>query len=257
MQTVARIVDILRAVASAPNGLTLSEVARAAGLPPATSHRLLAALQDSSLVERDEASKRWRTGVGVMVIAASVTPTIGFAALAEPAIAALRDRWQECFYLSVLSDSEVVCVHSAGTTEPHRVKVHVPLGRRFPLHSSAAAKAILSQLPTNQALELLRRQPLTRFTEHTIVDVDEIAADLRFARGLEHAICDQEMELGVNAMAVAVPGPPGEPPRSLGVIGPRERIRTHTERGLLEDLFTTAHDIALRSGGGVLRSLSD
>jgi IclR family acetate operon transcriptional repressor len=255
MQSVTRIVQIMRGLAEAPDGLTLSEVARGTKLPPATAHRLLGALHESSLVERDEVSKRWRTGDGVALIAASLTPTVGFA---DSAIGRLRDRWQECFYLSALSDGEVVCVHSTATSESHRVKVHVPLGRRFPLHSSAAAKAILAHLPTSQALELLRRQPLTRFTEHTIVDVDEVAADLRFARTLEHAICDQEMELGVNAMAVAIPGPPGEPHRSLGVIGPRERILADTRHGLLEDLLETAHEIAPRlGGGGVLRPYAD
>jgi len=240
MQTIDRIVTIMYSVAESPDGLTLSEVARVTGLPPATAHRLLAALQKRSLVERDEPSKRWRAGLGILRMAASMIPSVGFSALADPVLAELRDRWQECFYLSVLADGEVVCVRSVATTAPHRMSVHVPVGRRFPLH------AILSYLPLPETRQLLSAREPECFTRQTIVDVEELLADLTYVRAAGYAVCDQEMELGVTALAVAIGGPPGEPPRSLGVIGPRERIRADMLTGLLTDIV----DGGARLSGG-------
>jgi DNA-binding IclR family transcriptional regulator len=246
MQTIDRIVTIMHSVAESRDGLTLTEVARVTGLPPATAHRLLSALQKRALVERDERSKRWRAGLGILRMAASMIPSVGFSALADPLLTELRDRWQECFYLSVLADGEVVCVRSVATIAPHRMSVHVPVGRRFPLHASAAAKAILSDLPLSETRQLLTARDAEPFTQHTIVDVDELLADLTYVRAAGYAVCDQEMELGVTALAVAIGGPPGEAPRSLGVIGPRERIRAYMLTGLLTDIV----DAGSRLSGG-------
>ncbi|MBJ7331512.1 MAG: helix-turn-helix domain-containing protein [Solirubrobacteraceae bacterium] len=64
MQTVDRVVNILHAVSSAADGLTLTEVAREVGLAPATTHRLLTSLSAAGMVERRD-SRRWYGGAGL------------------------------------------------------------------------------------------------------------------------------------------------------------------------------------------------
>jgi IclR family acetate operon transcriptional repressor len=243
VQTIDRIVNIMESVAAAPSGLTLSQLARATSLAPATCHRLLTALGDADFVERDDATKLWRPGIGLVRIAASVSPSPGFGPLVDPVLAELRDRWQECFFLAVLIDGQVVCVRSIETSEPHRVKVTVPLGRRLALHASAAATAILSRLDDAEARALLETAPRERFTRRTRTGVEDVMADFEATRGRGFASCEEEMELGVVAYAATIDGPPGEPPRSLGVIGPRERLRARQREGLLDDLMTAAEGL--------------
>jgi IclR family transcriptional regulator, acetate operon repressor len=251
VQTVDRLVTILQRISADPRGLTLSELAREAELPPATCHRLLGSLSASGMVERDGGTKRWRPGVGLVRIAAAVSPSAGFGALVDPVLVELRDHWQECFYFSNLTDGQVVCVRSVETTEPHRISVSVPLGRRMALHASAAAKAILASLTEDESRRLLQGAAWEHFTRYTLMTVDELLADLAATRSRGFAVCDQEMELGVAAYAAAIAGPPGEAPRSLGVIGHRERLGSRLRNGLLDALLSAAEDLSAATGADI------
>jgi IclR family transcriptional regulator, acetate operon repressor len=244
VQTIERVVLILERVAEAPGGLTLSQLSSATGLAPATCHRLLKALDASGLVARDATTRRWRPGLGLVRIASSVSPSSGFGALAEPTLFALRDRWQECFYLANITDSEVVCVRTVETTDPNRMSVRVPLGRRMPLHAAASAKVILAHLTEDEARILLEAAGCPPITRFTLSSVAAVLADLKKVHDRGYAICDQEMELGVAAYATVISAPPGESPRSLCVIGPRERLRARAREGMIDALMVAAVDLS-------------
>lgn len=244
MKTINRIVLIMERVAESPQGLTLSQLSSTTGLAPATCHRLLTALGESRLLDRDVTTKRWRPGLGLVRIANSVSPTSGFGPLVDPVLADLRDRWQECFYLANLTDSQVVCVRTIETTDPHRISVRVPLGRRMPLHAAASAKAILADLRPEAATALLDAagcEPITRFS---LTSTQAVLDDLETVRDRGYAVCDQEMEPGVAAYAAVIAAPPGEAPRSLCVIGPRERLRARAREGMIDGLLAAAIDLS-------------
>lgn len=245
MQTIDRIVTVMRAVAAEPDGQTLSEVGRRAGLAPATCHRLLHGLAANDMVEKDACTRRWRMGLGMAQLARSVAPVPGFVQSADPVMSHLRDQWRECFFLTALVDGEVVCVRSA--TPPARdptTAVTVALGRRLPLHAAATAKAILAMLDFEQAASLLETAPRQRFTRWTNTRTPRIKNELALVSQIGYATCDQEMEEGVLAFAVAAKGPPGEPPRGLGVIGHGHRLREHEKNGLIDDLRSAIDSFA-------------
>jgi IclR family acetate operon transcriptional repressor len=231
--------------------VTLSELARDASLAPATCHRLLAALADTGMVERDDRTKRWRPSVGLVRIAAAVSPSAGFGSLVDPVLEELRDRWGACFYASNITDGEVVCVRSVQATDGAGDGVGVPLGRRMSLHASAAAKAILAHVPQDEARRLLEGLPLEPFTRHTLVTVDDVLADLAETRARGFATCDQEMQLGVAAYAATIAAPPGESPRSLGVVGGRDALRAQLRGGLLDALLSAAEELSAATGADV------
>ena len=59
VQSLGRAIDILNAVANAPDGITLSGIARQVGLPPSTVHRLLTTLQEKRLTRFDMKVSQW------------------------------------------------------------------------------------------------------------------------------------------------------------------------------------------------------
>lgn len=245
MQTVDRVVRIMQRLGDQPRGATLSELSRSVDLAPATCHRLLNALAAGELVERDAATRRWHPGAGLARIAASVSPAPGFAVRATPTLLALRDRWQMCFFLCVLIDGQVICVRTAEPDAPNRMGVYVPLGRRMALHASASAKAILCDLQPEAARALLEADaPLEEFTRFTCTEIEEVETQLQEAHRRRYAACDEEIELGVSTFAAVIDAPPGESPRSLGVIAPRAQLRAAARDGLLTALTDAADDLS-------------
>lgn len=249
MQTIDRSVAVMEQVASSPNGMTLSELARATGLASATCHRLLAALAKSGLVEREEATKSWRPGVTLVRIAAAVVPGDRLGAAVDNALSALRDRWQEFFYLAVLSDDSVICARSIQTSDPYRVLLSLPIGRRVVMHAAASSRAILAELPEKEARRLLGTERRTRFTTDTTTTIPALLEDLAQTHDRGYAACEEEIEYGISEYAVAIAGLPGEPPRSLTVVGPTQRLRRLVNDGMIEDLRRRGREISDATGG--------
>jgi len=250
--TVDKALAILSAVAASSNGLTLSAIARSAGLSPATCHRLLRTLMRRQFVARD-GSGQYRHGIGLLKLAAAVTSSSVLGEPTEAILRSLRDRWQECFYLSVLVDDAVVCLRSVATTDPNRMGVYVPLGRRFPPHAAAAAKVILAFGRDGLAQRLLAKEDLVAFTRFTHTAEEEIHNELEATRERGYAICDQEMEIGVIAFAVPVAVADGDVVWSLGVIGPRERLLAALEEGLIGEMVASAGLLGSATASGLAR----
>jgi DNA-binding IclR family transcriptional regulator len=239
LQAVTRIVSVLTAVTRAADGATLSEIARDTGLSPATCYRILNALVAADLLGRDSATKRFHIGLGLVRLVASPSPVGLVERSAEAALEALRDRWQECFFVCALVDDEIVCLKSAQTSHPNRMGVTVPVGRRLPA-PSASAKAILAARSPAEQKTLLRSTGLQQYTPFTKTSVRVVLADLSSVKTRGYAICDQEMEIGAMALAVPITDSTGLVTRSLGVVGPRERLQAETHEGLLEEMRTSA-----------------
>src|SRR5579871_4682902 len=105
-------------LSSVPDGLTLTELSEATGLPPGSCHRLLSALDEVRLVGRDETSLRWKPGLGLLRIASGIYSRSGTGNVTR-VLEALRDEWQECFFLAALSQDEVICIQSIATSDLH------------------------------------------------------------------------------------------------------------------------------------------
>ncbi|MCW3014417.1 MAG: hypothetical protein JWO02_1509 [Solirubrobacterales bacterium] len=235
MQVLNRLVAIVEAATAQDDGIGLADAARATGLAPATTHRLLSALQEAHLLERGLDDRRYRPGVALLRLAASLRH--GERSAADVALLALRDRWQQCFYLTELIDDDIVSVQSVITTDPHRMSVSVPVGRRMGPHASASGKATLAALPLAERWPILDAcGGLYPLTEHTLKRQADLDRDLATVADCGYAVCDQETELGVAAVAVAF-RPEDGTCRSLGAIGPRERILEALDQGLAEDLI--------------------
>lgn len=251
MQIISRALSVLEEVARRPHGGGLVEIANATELPAATCHRLLAALQEDELVDRDPASRRYRPGQALARLAAMVSST-GYGATIEAGMAALRDRWQECFFLAAMIDDAIVSVRSMQTVDPNRMSVSVPLGRRMSPHAAASGKAILAYLPEDQAERVLgAADGLASLTENTITDPEEFQRELDRVREEGYGICDEEAEAGAGAFAVPIVLADGSVHSSLAVIGPRNRLFALRDQGLLDDMKNTARVFAsLEEGSG-------
>jgi IclR family transcriptional regulator, acetate operon repressor len=73
-------------------------------------------------------------------------------------------------------------------------------------HSTGVGKAMLAGLPGPEVRALATRTGLVPVTEHTVTGVDELLERLDAVRVRGFALDEEEQELGVRCVAVAVPG---------------------------------------------------
>ena len=150
--------------------MTLSDLARDAGLPPATLHRLAATLVDLGYL-RQEASRRY--ALGAAAVTAGRPLLGGLSATALPHLAHLVDEIGETANLAVLDGDQVAYV--AQVPGRHSMRMFTEVGRRVQPHCTAVGKALLAATRTDEEVRaLLARTGLPRHTPHTVADAEEL-----------------------------------------------------------------------------------
>ena len=113
------------------------------------------------------------------------------------------------------------------------------VGRYFYMHNSASGKAMLAEFDEDRREAILDRWGLPRETENTIVDREELDAELARTRERGYAVNDQEALEGLRSVAVPVNDSDGRVFGSLDVSGPPYRLPSDGE---LADLLQDAVD---------------
>jgi DNA-binding IclR family transcriptional regulator len=133
-------VVLLGAVAAGRS--SLGELVAATGLPRATAHRLLVALEAHRLVRRDDG--RFVPGFGLLTLGTAAARAVPLASAARPALEWLRDETGESAQLYVREGEQRICVASLDASK--ELRTIVPVGAALPLDRGSAGK-ILSDRP--------------------------------------------------------------------------------------------------------------
>jgi len=224
---VDRAVRVLRTLAERGER-SLSELSRELGVSKSTLSALLATLEQHALVERDEASRRFRLGPGIAKLAmAAAAAHVDVREAARPQLELLAELSGETAILHIPSGDGTVI---AERVEPmHQLKVVAPLGHRLPAFAGSVAKMLLATLPEERAEAIVHARPLPVFTPRSIVDPDAYLDDVVRARKRGYAVENEEYLVGVRAVSAPVLGRDGEAIGTLSIVGVGARIVGRTK----------------------------
>jgi DNA-binding IclR family transcriptional regulator len=237
-KSLARAVDLLRAVATRPQGSSASELARATGLPRSTVTRTLATLADAGLVEH---AGEWVLGYELVRLARTADPYRGLVDAARGVLTRLRDDTDESALLAVARvppEIEIVL-----QLDPARhVGVASWVGVDVPLHASAAGKVALAELEPEELRAWLLRHPPVPFTQSTVSDAHALLAELERVRRRGWAEIVDELEDGLSSLAIPVRGVDSLV-AIVGISGPTFRLGRTRRRELLPRLQSAAMEV--------------
>ena len=177
---------------------SLTEIARLAGLPVSTAHRLAVELASRDLLERDE-DGHYHVGLPLREIG---TSEWGAPTLAERASCVLDDlsaAIDRPARLGVLSGNEVRYVEK----RPHYPVTSFDIDATLPAHATALGKVLLAFSPTRITDGLLAKG-LTQFTRYTIVAPEKFRHNLSTIRQARVAVSSGELEVGNHCVAMPV-----------------------------------------------------
>ncbi|GGM78671.1 IclR family transcriptional regulator [Dactylosporangium sucinum] len=240
---VSRTMALLGAFDAAHPRLTLTELARRAGLPLATAHRLVGELAKSGALARTDdgdyvvGRRLWDIGLlapvqtDVREVAAPFLQDLYAATLATVHLA-VRDG-TEVLYLDRLSGKRSVPVVSR-------------VGSRLPLHATGVGKVLLAYAPEEVRRVVL--SSLTRVTPYTITQPARLRTQLTAVLADGYATTVEEMTLGACSVAVPIRRNETDVVAALGIVVPS--LRRDKQR-LVSALNVAAHGI-----GRTLNSLA-
>jgi DNA-binding IclR family transcriptional regulator len=244
-QAVLRAISLLKAFPPDRPERDIDELASEAGLSRSTTHRLLAALESEGLVMRSPGSARYRLGPETVVLGARALRAVSLRETVHAELEALAEETAETATLEVLSQGRMLILDEV--LGAYLVGASPSLGTSWALHATSTGKALLAELPKAKTFALLA-EPLTRFTERTIVTLDDLEKELSRVRDDGFATVSGELEEGYAAAGAVIRVPMNEPYASLSVGGPSARLQTSALRELGALVKARADDVSRRLG---------
>ncbi|TQS46535.1 IclR family transcriptional regulator [Cryptosporangium phraense] len=200
----SKALGILAAFSADAPRLTLSEIARRAGLPLTTAHRLVGELAEWGALERDETG-RYRIGLRLWEVASLAPRSLGLRERAMPFLEDLYEVTHENVQLAVRDGHEAVYVERISGRQAIGVVSRV--GGRLPLHATGVGQVLLAY-STPELQDRVLEQPLKAFTKYTLTDPKRLRQVLAEVRRAGIAVCDRMVDPDSLSVAAPVFGPP-------------------------------------------------
>lgn len=245
IQSVDRALQILDILARR-GGAGVSELAEEMGIHKSTAFRLLSALETRGMVQQSSSRGKYQVGVGVLRLASSMSRRMSIVQQARPTLERLADELAETVNLAVRRSKYAVNIDQAMGPSP--LATHDWIGNLTPLHATASGKILIAYLRVEERDLLLGPGPLPRHTAATLVARDALEEELQQVRATGLARTHGELEVGLNAVAVAVRDYRDEVVGSISVSGPALRFEPTGSAGLAATVLTASDEVSARLG---------
>lgn len=213
--------QVLQLYTPARKELGVIEAARLLGRPKSTVSRLMGAMEEAGFLDRAE-SGRYRVSMQMTAVGEMAKQATSLQRMARPVLESLAAATGETSNLVILTDGAGVNVEAVESPRP---VMHMGMvGRRFPLHASAACKAILAWKSDEEICGLLRL-PLEPCTPATITGLEVLMAELAGVRARGYATNWVELEDDLVAVGAPVRDHRGEVVAAISISAPISRMR--------------------------------
>lgn len=197
LRSVSRALDVLDTLGGASQGMGVGEVAEAVGISRSTAFTLLQTLMARGFVadQRIGSSRLYRLGLSLVHLGDHALQELGITQVTTPVLQELTNATKLTSRLAILDDGCAVIIGRVDAPGPFRMIAS--LGRRELPHSSALGKALLSSLPDNEIVALVKRLGMPPRTDYTLTRPDALLRDLREVRARGYALDNEEDSAGV------------------------------------------------------------
>jgi DNA-binding IclR family transcriptional regulator len=246
--TVARVVDLMRALAEAGRDVGVSELARRLDLPVSTVHRLLKLLIEQGMAEKARDRRRYRAGLELFRVGALVANQRHQAEVIEPVLQRIGEECGEaCFYCLYLpAPRKVMAVSRVDGPLPLHYTYH--LFQPMSLMWGATGRSILAFLPEAELTELMGKPEPSPANGAPLPPASRLRAELAEIRDRGYAITQGQKFNDAVGMAAPVFADGCTPVSSLCVTVPKYRFQWKMESKIAPILVREAAKLSERFG---------
>jgi IclR family acetate operon transcriptional repressor len=226
--------------------LGVTEIASRVGLHKSTVSRILSTLEQEDLVERDETSRRFKLGLGLIAVAGPLLAELDERRVAYPVLRELTERTQETSALLTWTGSSSVCVEQIPS--PQQVKHTSPLGTRYSTALSASVQVFLAAEGPERVRALLA-SGVIEYPSATPVRIDEFLERLKTVASEGCATNYGETSVDEVGVAAPVHDHRGSVVAAVMLAAPRYRVSAEHLQLLAEACTAAAAQVTSRMGG--------
>jgi IclR family transcriptional regulator, pca regulon regulatory protein len=235
--------QVLHAFDGPQRYMTLADIARAAALDRSATQRLVYTLETLGYLKRIEGTRNYGLTAKVLQFSHSYLKANDLIDRASPHLLDISRNLGETCNLHELDGHEVVFV--ARFPGRHLINVDIVIGSRLPTFFTASGTAILSALPEQERLDILKRTSLERLTPFTVTDPKALLERVRVAAQRGYAVIMNETVMGDISVAAPIMDEHGRAVAAINISVPTTRwTPERAEAELVQHVHVAATSIS-------------
>jgi IclR family pca regulon transcriptional regulator len=243
----ARTLTILEMLVSAEKPLTLTALAKTAGIPLASAAMIMQTLESRGYASRRVVGRShfWSPSLRVSRLGSQLLAKLDLPTLAQPHLRELSDSMNLPAHVGVLDGADLIYV--ARATTPNFVQFNTYIGKTAPFNLTALGKAIAAHLPRVELNDLASRIVKGQGPKAKKDGRERLFNELAQVQAQGYAVEDEEEEAGIACIAAPIFDLEARVIGSVGVAGFRQQVVGEP----FDSVVTAVTTAASRISGGV------
>ncbi|MBT9165664.1 MAG: HTH-type transcriptional regulator KipR [Chloroflexi bacterium] len=242
----AKGLKLLEELAQSARGKTALELAQLIDVHKTNVYRYLDTLIDARYIKSD-GDGHYHLGNKILELGSQILRRMPLREAAHPLVVKLSADTQMIVHLCVLDGPDVIYIDKVETQRS--LPVISRIGSRASAYCTAVGKALLSGLPTDRVVSLLREFPPVRKTAATITDPLQVLEEIKVTAERGYAIDNGEHEEGISCFAAPIRGYGGDIVGAISLTGlKREFADEEAPARLIAAVTKTAAEISRELG---------
>jgi len=207
---------LLEELAESAEGMTVVELAERIGVHKTSAYRYINSLLDMGYIQSD-GDGSYHLGTKILQLGSQLLRRMPLRETAHPFLVKLSADTQKTVHLCVLDGHNVVYIDKVESQKS--LPILSRIGSRAPAYCTGVGKALLSSLPTDQVVSLLREFSLIQRTPETITDPIQLLEEIKVTAERGYAIDNGEHEEGIKCFAAPIRGYGGDMVGAVSLTG--------------------------------------
>ena len=238
--------NLLEELAQSAKGMTAVELASSIGVHKTSVYRYLNTLLNAGYIESN-GDGHYHLGNKILELGSQKLRRMPLREVAHSFLVKLSAETEKTVHLCVLDGQDVIYIDKVESQQS--LPIISRIGSRAPAYCTGVGKALLSGLPTDQAVSLLRETTLEERTPNTITDPIKLLEEIKLTAERGYAIDNGEHEEGIKCFAALIRGYGGETVGTISITGlKREFDNPEEAKRMISTITKTATEISRELG---------
>lgn len=242
MRIVDRMLELLDLLSDKDEGYMITEISEMLDIPISSIHRMLSSLKKHGYIIQDQQTRKYRMGLKVLRLAVNMLNHMDVRVMARCHMEELAKKYGEIVFLTLLDvdAKSAICIDTV--TPFSGYSFYVKIGSEMPMNAAVSAQVILAYMDEDTIDAVIGAREHKPFTPNSLLDSALIKEKLYDIRKKGYGICDEELEMGVRAVAAPVMNLHGQAIASITMVG--IKLGACIEERKIQDIQETALNIS-------------
>lgn len=243
IQSIDRSVMILEYI-SENNDCRLVDICTYLDLNKSTVHGIISTLEFHGLISKDPVTSKYSLGSKIFQLGMLYEKNLSIKKVAKPYLHHLVDKFSETAHLAVFSNYEALYVDKVES--PYSIRMTSIVGTSDPLATTAIGKCILANISEDNFDYFINTTNLNALTDYSITDKNKLLEELNMIKKQGFALDLEELEVGLNCIAVPIKNSAGEAIAAISISAPSSRFNKEILQEMKNELVNVCNQISAR-----------